>query len=273
MAKAHDAKTKTYSISPKNQLIYGMNYWDIVSWVYVLLIVCAFFVGWHKGFWRSLGGFWAGILAFAAAFFLAKPLGDWLYHGLLGSQLETSFKSAIISMSSEAEMSLNAEGIRQLLPAIYNEIHLPSFLQSLFTDFLQPFMPSAGEMVEAALPIAQGAAALTCVAIAFAGVYALVWILYGIVALILKHFRRAGVKPLLISRVFGAVLEIAQVAVFIIVLSFVMNLLSSMQNVVGEWLNTGEYGPRLADDSSMSLSKWLCQQSWLYSWFTSYLHW
>ncbi|MCH3909233.1 MAG: hypothetical protein LKJ81_04390 [Bacilli bacterium] len=246
-----------------------MNYFDIFSIAYIVIAALGLFMGIHLGFLRSLKGLGISIISLLAAYFLCKPFGETLMASELGTTISTSFESFVISLSSEASQQLNATTITSLLPTIYSELKIPEFLQEAFTGFVTSYLPSGDDLVEVALPIAQAAAEITCILIAFLIIVLAVYILYWIILLCIKVFHKATkTKPSAVSRLLGGIIKLAEACILIYGISVVLLLCSSMQNDFGNWVTETL---ALNDDTKTSIAKYILTQDWLFGWLFKYL--
>lgn len=246
---------------------YSFNAFDIV---YIVIIILAILIGIHKGFLKSIGGLGAFAIAVVAGFLLAKPLGNAIMGWSIGKNMHQSFYDFIVKAFSDAATALNAEAIKTALPTLYSKINLPSFLQDAFTNIVSTFLPTGEDTVALAEPVAAAATEIACVCIAFVAVFLLVLIVYWILLIVSKAIHKTtDTKPNPLSKLLGAIIKLAEGLAIIYICSFIFTMCSSMQNGFGTWVN--EFFA-LNDNTKISLSKWLIQQDWLYSWLTGYLH-
>ena len=232
---------------------------DWVSLIFLVVLLAAVFDGIRKGFVRSLLSFFAILIAFALAYFLAKPMANWLYgvNGW-GSSLTTSFSDFFLKSGAEhpftsgnatydamiktyfgslnpMEWVVSKSDLQTVLPgaettvlnAAMSSVSLPSFLDGYVRNFVLNAVPET-----AAYPLSiylgQSAASLLLIAISFAALFILFWIVVKIMAVLigkaLSHVPMVRWLDKLLGAFFG-------VFVALIDISLLSSLLVSLSSI------------------------------------------
>lgn len=226
----------------------GQTYvFDWISLVFLLVVILAMLNGIRKGFIRSALSFFAVVIAFFVAYLLAKPLANWIY-GIngCGESLHSSMSSYFISLGEKHPVSTGNEiadafvymtfgsknsmewvvSKSQLQTTVYGtektvldfaleSISLPSFLMGYVKNFILSAVPdSASENL--AYYLGESASMLLLIAMCFAGLFLLTFIVTKILAIVLglafSHLPVVKWLDKLLGAAFGIVIGLIEVS-------------------------------------------------------------
>lgn len=226
----------------------GQTYaFDWISLIFLLIVLLAMANGIRKGFVRSALSFFAVLIAFFVAYLLAKPLANWIY-GIngCGESLHSSMTSYFVSLGEKHPVSTGNEiadaliyaqfgsknamewvvSKSQLQTTVYGtektvldfaleSISLPSFLMGYVKNFILSAVPeSASENL--AYYLGQSASTLLLIAICFAGLFVVAFLITKVLAIVLglalSHIPMVKWLDKLLGAAFGIVIGLIEVS-------------------------------------------------------------
>lgn len=199
-----------FSLLPEAGQAYAF---DWISLVFLAVLLAAIWDGARKGFVRSLLSFFAVAIAFAFAYLMAKPMANWLYgvNGW-GDSFAQSFSGFFLKMGYQHPVSTGSAAADEAIAAYFGSsnpmewvvskgqllqtipgtnttildtaltsANLPSFLNGYARNFVLNAVPEAATS-SLSVYLGQSAATLSIIAISFAILFLLSWILVKIIA-------------------------------------------------------------------------------------------
>ncbi len=226
----------------------GQTYvFDWISLIFLLIVLLAMANGIRKGFIRSALSFFAIAIAFFVAYLLAKPMANWIY-GIngCGESLHSSMSSYFVSLGAKHPVSTGNEvadaiiyaqfgsknamewvvSKSQLQATVYGtektvldfaleSVSLPSFLMGYVKNFILSAVPETATE-NLAYYLGQSASTLIMIAICFACLFVLTFIVTKILAVLLglafSHMPVIKWLDKLLGAAFGIVIGLIEVS-------------------------------------------------------------
>ncbi len=237
----------------------GNVYFDIISFVIIVLFVVSGIIGLKKGLIASLLSFSAGLLTFICASLLAKPITDLFVSWGVTSSMQTQIMDSLYSKNQVVFNTIITDSNKEYL---VNEglkaVNLPSFFASPLITIMNPYI---GTNTKFAYALSYGLSYYVFMAICFIALL----VIFGIIFVVLKRIAKAFNKiPVIgpINRIGGFILMIALCYLIVDALLFgVSNLF--MLNVqwldgASEWMTNAL---KLNDENVFSLAKFMYTNS------------
>lgn len=241
-------------------------FFDWISIIYLLIVVASVFVGIKKGFLYSLVSFFGLAVAILVAFFVAKPLGEWIASSTgWGTKVTESVYNWLVSKNDALSLIINKTEAQTLLPGYFEQSGLPTAVANLLIPLIIPLIPDIGTKAIGTY-MAEGVSGLAFTA----GSFIVVFIIMLIIVAILKHFTNKINKIAIIgglNRLLGAVMGVAIGVVFVSVISYGLNFFTCIPEV-----NTFIVGQlKLDDPSSWSIGKMIYEQNFIQQLINMYI--
>ena len=179
---------------------------DIVSIVYVVIILLFALIGLKKGFFKTLVGVIKSVLSFIASLFLCKPIASILIKTSLGTGIETKLFDAFTEKGGIFATSITESNKGELVSNALTQINIPSILHEYITKLVSDYIPVTGEGVTVASALSSTIAYYIMVVIAFI----LIFIVVSLLCLLLKKvFAILEQIPIIssLNKIFGFVLN------------------------------------------------------------------
>ena len=109
---------------------------DIVSLIFFIIIFVSVMSGLKKGFFKILVNIIRGILSFALAILLAKPIADLLSTTPIGETLCSKLNSAFLNQGGVFSITITESNKAEVLKQALSEINIPEFLSNVLSNFI-----------------------------------------------------------------------------------------------------------------------------------------
>ncbi|MFA6829982.1 MAG: CvpA family protein [Bacilli bacterium] len=241
-------------------------FFDWITIAYLVVVALLVIIGIKKGFLLMVLSFAGVAVAFAAAFFLSKPIGNALSSTGLGDTVSTSIYNWLISTNETLFSAvINQEAAAAALPSYFEQSGIPSVLANPLTSIVLPTVPEVGDKA-IGVYMADGITNLAFIV----GSFVLIFIVVLILIFILKKVAK-GINeiPLVgwLNRLLGGVFGIAIAVVLVCVVSYGMTCLTAFPNIT-DWISTQLC---LTDDTKWSIGKMIYEQNFVGKLFDLYL--
>ena len=234
----------------------GNLYFDIISIIILVLLICSIIGGATKGFLYSVVEFARVIVTYGAAIFLAKPFGNFLFNTSLGDMLVSNVSATIEGMGTLFSEPIPVDNQQVFVSEALANLNIPSFIADGLADKILEYIQIDGGQT-LGLYISKGIVNYALIAIGFL----IILIVAGVLFSLLKRFaKKVNEKPVLggVNRLLGAALNLVVTYLVIDGLLFLLSFLTLSDSSTAQFLITTMY---LNDESVMTLSKAMTQHS------------
>lgn len=233
---------------------------DYLSIAYIVIVVLGLIIGIFKGFLKSVLSLVVFIGAILIAYFVSRPLADWLgsmplqdsiYQGIYGwlsSGNEEAFATVVTNENKDA-----------ILPQVMESLNIPEVLASKIVPVLEANIPQEG--IELGILICSTITYYVLIVIAFVIAWILALIVLTIIKKILKKILTFSIFKV-VDRLIGGVAGLAIGVCICLLISYGITFASSMNEGIYNFFNELLY---LEDDSVYTIAKMLYQTNILQS--------
>ena len=207
---------------------------DIVSIIYVVIILLFALIGLKRGFFKTLIGVIKSVLSFIVATFLCKPFASLLVLTPLGEVTNTKLTEAFTEKGGIFATSITESNKGELISNALTQINIPSILHEYFIKLVADYIPETGEGISVASALSSSLTYYIMLVIAFI----LIFIAVSILCLLLKKvFALLEQIPLIssINKFLGFVLNTALGVLFVMVISFVLTMVLPLSETLSTW--------------------------------------
>lgn len=239
---------------------------DVISIVFVVILLIAILINIKRGFVGALIAFCAGFGSLIAAILLCKPVGTALYQTSMGSGLYDSVFSWVANLNGGIlNTTMDAATMETMLPEAYEAMNIPEILHQTLTNILTPMITEEG--VNLAEAISESLATYTLIIASFI----VIWLVLFIVFKILGRFaKKINKVPFLgfVNRLLGGVFGLLTGTLTCFIICYCLSFFFSMNLPFGETLSGWL---ALNDDSVWTLSKALYENNFIQKLIEMYL--
>ena len=229
---------------------------DIISIVYVAIIVLFALIGLKRGFFKTLVSFLKGIISFVVSIFLCEPLAKLLTNSTIGANVVIKISDVLNSKGGLFTATITNENKEALLSQALNQIKVPNGLHDFLTSLV--VVPSEGS-VTIGEALALSITYYVFIAITFLVLLILVRIA---VKLISKMFKSLEQIPFvgILNKLLGTVLNAFIGLVIVCLISYAITCIIPLNNEVSTFLVETM---RLEDQEVFTISKYFYENNFL----------
>ena len=226
-------------------------YFDPISIILVIGLICAIAVGAIRGFFRVLIDLAQSVLSLIVSLFLAKPLGMLFYNTGYFNKLIEKTTTFLIGRDEIFTQIITSENKKEVLGSALSNLHIPTRLNSVVINIGEKVVPSTNGMSIASF-ISE--ALFVGVAIGLAAI--LLYLLIFIIVLIIRIFVKKldEIKPIRkMNHFLGGVIGLVNGLIFVLIGLAILTallLIPSLNVSIGNMI-------KLHDDNAFTLAKWL----------------
>ena len=206
---------------------------DIISLIFILIIFGCVMGGLKQGFFKIVINLIKGILSFALAILLAKPIAELLSNTFIGQTINSHLNEAFLNQGGVFSITITEANKAEVLKHALSEIHIPEFLSNMLSNFMSNLVEVNGS-VSVAEALSSSLTHYILIAIAFI----LVFILVNILCAILKGiFKKLEKLPLIgtANKVLGAILNGVIGVIVVCFITFGITLIIPFSNEFATW--------------------------------------
>lgn len=231
-------------------------YFDIISIIILVILICSIIGGAVKGFLYSVVEFARVIVTYGAAIFLAKPFGDFLFNTSLGDMLVSNVSTSIEGMGTLFSEPIPVDNQQMFVSEALANLNIPSFIADGLADKILEYIQIDGGQT-LGLYISKGLVNYGLIAIGFVIILIVAGILFSLLKRIAKKINE---KPVIggVNRLLGAALNLVVAYLVVDGLLFLLSFITLTDSSVSQFLITTMY---LNDESVITLSKAITQHS------------
>ena len=207
---------------------------DIVSIVYVVIILLFALFGLKRGFFKTLVSVIKSVISFVSALFLCKPIASILVTTSLGTSIQTKLFDAFTSKGGIFATAITENNKATLVSNALTQLNIPSILHEYFTKLVSDYIPVTGEGITVANVMSSSLTYYIMVVVSFI----LVLLIVSILCLLLKKvFALLEQIPLIssLNKLLGFVINGALGVLTIMVISFVLTMVLPLNETLSNW--------------------------------------
>ena len=207
---------------------------DIVSIVYVVIILLFALIGLKRGFFKTLVGVIKSVVSFIASLFLCKPIASILVKTSLGIGVQTKLFDAFTEKGGIFSTAITESNKGELVSNALTQINIPEILHEYITKLVSDYIPVTGEGITVANVLSSTIAYYIMVVIAFI----LIFIVVSLLCLLLKKlFAILEQIPIIssLNKILGFVLNGALGVLTVFIISFVLTMVLPLSETLSNW--------------------------------------
>lgn len=246
--------------------MYGGMSVDVVSIVFIVIILVFCLLGFFQGFFALLLGFAKGLVALLVAVLLCKPLGSVLASTGMGNGIAGGVENWLVEKNEVLfHTVLNPENAADTVNQGLEAAKIPSMVRPYITGLLQDKVPNTDGMALGEY-IAKGVAIFACIMIAFFVVLIIAGIILAILQKVLKNINRipiVGLVNRILGLAMGALLACLVISGICYALSFFMGIPGDISTKLVDMLRLGE-----GQEAEWTVAKFFYQHNplqWLFA--------
>ena len=226
-------------------------YFDPISIILIVGLICAITVGAIRGFFRVLIDLGQSILSLIVSIFFAKPLGMIFYNTGYFNKLITKTSEFLIERNEIFSQIISSENKKEVLGTALSNLHIPARLNSIVIGIGEKVVPNTNGM-----SIASFISEALFVGVAIGLAAALLYFLIFIIVLLLRIFVKKldEVKPIKkMNHFLGGVVGFVNGLIFVFIALAILTallLIPSLNISIGNII-------KLHDDNAFTIAKWL----------------
>lgn len=231
---------------------------DIVSLIFFIIIFVSVMSGLKKGFFKILVNVIRGILSFALAILLAKPIADLLSTTPIGETLCSKLNSAFLNQGGVFSITITESNKAEVLKQALSEINIPEFLSNVLSNFITNLVEVNGS-VSVAEALSNSLTYYILIAIAFIVVFVIVIILSLILNGIFKKIEKLpfiGTANKILGAIFNGVVGL----VVVCFITFLITLIIPFSNEFSTWFSETIM---LNDPETFTLAKYFYENNFV----------
>ena len=232
---------------------------DIISIVYLVILLIYVLIGLKKGFFKTLTGLIKSLLSLLIALFLAKPLTNFVMDTGIGTSITSKIESFLVSKDGIFVSTITSETKTAVIADCLTQLNIPQIFHSFLTSLIDKYVVVGSEPVTVAKALAPS--------VSYYLIYIVVFILLFVVGLIIcailnRIFDKLSTIPLvgILNKLLGVGLNLIIGLVIICVLSYGLTFLVPLDNSISSWL-VKTMG--LENSEFMSISKYFYEHNFL----------
>lgn len=242
---------------------------DIASIVILILFLLLAIIGFRKGFISVLLGIAKGFVTLIVSFFLAKPVGGFLYNSGLGNILTGKISDTFFNRNPElfGNVVTNDNKI-ELIKQALTDLKIPEFFRDTMSEYIGKFIGET-DGLRLCDYLGKTAGTFICIIIAYIVLCLTIFLILFLLQRALKDVNKIPVIGV-INRALGIILEIAYGYIIICFIFWLVVLLSASIPEVSEYATT----ILALDKDGFGVAKWLYEHNIaivLFEWFSSKL--
>ena len=229
---------------------------DIISIIYIAIIVLFALIGLKRGFFKTLVSFLKGIISFVISILLCEPLARLLTNSKIGSTLAIKISDVLNARGGLFTATITLENKEALLSQALTEIKIPEVLHEFISSLV--VVPSEGS-VTIGNALALSITYYIFIAITFIVLLILARLAVRLIAKIFKSLEQipfVGVT----NKLMGTILNAFIGFVIVCVISYGITCLIPLNNEISSFLIETM---RLEDSEVFTISKFFYENNFL----------
>ena len=205
---------------------------DLMSILFIIIIILTAVIGYFKGFFSLLLSIAKGIIATLIASFLSNPLGSLIYSTGLGNTISNKVETSLIEQNEVYAFEITEETDEALMNVqiqdAINSFKVPSVIKRSINNIIEDRSELAeGETTTIGKIVGHGVGDFVCTTIAFV---LLVLALFIVLCLVQRLFRNVNIIPIVgplnrfLGGALGIVLAFMVIGLCCYIISFIITL-------------------------------------------------
>lgn len=232
---------------------------DIVSIVYIVIVLIFMCVGIKKGFFKTLIALVKNILSFVFAAFLSDPIAKLLINSSLGNSLNSKLLEFFNSKGSLYTTTVTEESLHELITNGLNSIHLPESVHPTVFNAINKMVDISGNEYTVGEVLAQCVSYFVFLVVAFLILFIIIRIITGILNKLFESLEQVPVIDS-VNKLLGAVINAAIGILFVCLISYGLTFVIPLDNSVSTWLIETM---KLNENDVFTISKFFYQNNFL----------
>lgn len=213
---------------------------DILSIVFLVIIIISCVIGYFRGFLALLVGLLKGIVAVILASLLCKPIGSALNTTKMGTGISDKIESYLIEKDDTFKYELTKENkeifIDEQLNQKLEEAKVPQVLRGYVKEILlEKIDIKDGETLSVGEYLGKGMSYFVCTIIAYICIFIIILILLSIIQRIFKNINKIPIVGLA-NRLLGLGLGVVIALLFIGITCYILTFLMSIPGDMSDWI-------------------------------------
>lgn len=208
---------------------------DIISIIYVVIVLIFLGVGIKKGFFKTLVSLIKNILSFIFAAFLSDPIAKTLLSTSLGTSLNGKLLEFFNSKGSLYTTTVTEESLHELISNGLNNIHLPESVHSTIFNSINKMVDLTAKEYTVGEVLAQCISYFIFLVVAFLILFIIIRIITG---LLNKLFESLEQIPLIgsVNKLLGGAINLVIGVLFICLISYGLTFVVPLDNQFSTWV-------------------------------------
>lgn len=232
---------------------------DIISIIYVVIILLFALVGLKRGFFKTLVSFIKSVVSLVLSFFLCKPLAQLLMSGSLGLKLQDVLLNSFNNQGGIFLTAITESNKSEVVSSALQQINIPNILNGYLTNLVSNYIPTTGEGITVANALSSTISYYILIVISFI----LISIAVAILCFVLrKIFAVIEQIPIIssLNKIGGLLLNGVCGFIFVCIISFALTIVMPLNETLSNWLSDTMM---LNDSLVFTISKYFYEQNFL----------
>ena len=231
---------------------------DIISVVFLLIILLYVIRGFKKGFINTVLKFLKGLISLVVAIIVAKPLANFLFTTPVGEFFITKLNDGFVSKGEIFNTIITSENKDLIISGVLTEMNIPTFISNFISSYISSLIV-VEENVTIAHAFATSLTQFILIVIGFLAAFVVTLILVFIISKIFKVIENLPIVGAL-NRLVGGVFS-GLIGLFIVsLITFLISLILPFSNEFASWYSSTIM---LDDPNTFTFAKFIYENNFI----------